>query len=79
MVKSSHSSSGGHRLAMGAVPTAAPLPKATPEHADDQLCFPPTVTVASSEQSPILIITVVAIVGLTVLVSVVVGVMLWRR
>ncbi|KAF4793701.1 Ephrin type-A receptor 10 [Turdus rufiventris] len=37
------------------------------------------LTVASSEQSPILIITVVAIVGLTVLVSVVVGVMLWRR
>ncbi|KAI1231257.1 Ephrin type-A receptor 10, partial [Lamprotornis superbus] len=37
------------------------------------------LTVASSEQSPILIITVVAILGLTVLVSVVVGVMVWRR
>ncbi|NWW33635.1 EPHAA protein, partial [Panurus biarmicus] len=37
------------------------------------------LTVASSEQSPVLIIAVVAIVGLTVLVSVVAGVMVWRR
>ncbi|XP_016159146.1 PREDICTED: ephrin type-A receptor 10 [Ficedula albicollis] len=37
------------------------------------------LTVASSEQSPVLIIAVVAIVGLTVLLSVVAGVMVWRR
>ncbi|XP_014114055.1 PREDICTED: ephrin type-A receptor 10, partial [Pseudopodoces humilis] len=37
------------------------------------------LTVASSEQSPVLIITVGAIVGLTVLVSMVVGLMVWRR
>ncbi|NXU87482.1 EPHA7 protein, partial [Xiphorhynchus elegans] len=43
------------------------------------LCFPPAVTVASSEQNPILIIVVVAITGLTVLVSTVIGVMVWRR
>ncbi|NXQ26545.1 EPHAA protein, partial [Alaudala cheleensis] len=48
----------------------------SPGHA---LCFPPAVTVASSEQSPILIIAVVAIVGLTLLVSVGAGVVLWRR
>ncbi|KAJ7417263.1 Ephrin type-A receptor 7 [Willisornis vidua] len=37
------------------------------------------LTVASSEQNPILIIVVVAIAGLTVLVSTVIGVMVWRR
>ncbi|XP_063211895.1 ephrin type-A receptor 10 [Chroicocephalus ridibundus] len=37
------------------------------------------LTVASSEQNPILIIAVVAIAGLTVLVSMVIGVMVWRR
>ncbi|NXK65304.1 EPHAA protein, partial [Sylvietta virens] len=37
------------------------------------------LTVASSEQNPVLIIAVLAIVGLTVLVSVVVGLMVWRR
>lgn len=37
------------------------------------------MTVASSEQSPVVLIAVVAIVGLTALVSMVVGVMLWRR
>ncbi|NWR51147.1 EPHAA protein, partial [Regulus satrapa] len=37
------------------------------------------LTVASSEQSPVLIIAVVATVGLTVLASVVVGLMVWRR
>lgn len=37
------------------------------------------VTVASSEQNPVLIIAVVAIAGLTVLVSMVIGVMVWRR
>ncbi|KAM8796199.1 ephrin type-A receptor 10 [Eudromia elegans] len=37
------------------------------------------LTVASSEQNPILIIVVVAIAGLTVLVSMVIGVMVWRR
>lgn len=79
MVKSSHSSSGGHRLAMGAVTKAAPLLKPAPEHVDEWLCLPPAVTVASSEQKPVLIIAVVATVGLTVLVSVLVGVVVWRR
>ncbi|XP_026719062.1 ephrin type-A receptor 10 [Athene cunicularia] len=37
------------------------------------------LTVASSEQNPVLIIAVVAIAGLTVLVSMVIGVMVWRR
>ncbi|XP_065712991.1 ephrin type-A receptor 10 [Patagioenas fasciata] len=37
------------------------------------------LTVASSEQNPVLTITVVAIAGLTVLVSMVIGVMVWRR
>ncbi|KAJ7411958.1 Ephrin type-A receptor 7 [Pitangus sulphuratus] len=37
------------------------------------------LTVASSEQNPVLIIVVVAIAGLTVLVSTVIGVMVWRR
>ncbi|XP_068028495.1 ephrin type-A receptor 10 [Anomalospiza imberbis] len=37
------------------------------------------LTVASSEQKPVLIIAVVATVGLTVLVSVLVSVMVWRR
>ncbi|NXP93339.1 EPHAA protein, partial [Passerina amoena] len=46
---------------------------------DEWLCFPPAVTVASSEQRPVLIIAVVAIVGLTVLLSLVLGVMVWRR
>ncbi|KFR15242.1 Ephrin type-A receptor 7, partial [Opisthocomus hoazin] len=45
----------------------------------NQLCFPPAVTVASSEQNPVLIIAVVAIAGLMVLVSMVIGVMVWRR
>lgn len=36
MVKSSQvASSGGHRLAMGAVTKAAPLLQAAPEHVDD--------------------------------------------
>ncbi|XP_052667440.1 ephrin type-A receptor 10 [Harpia harpyja] len=37
------------------------------------------LTVASSEQNPVLIIAVVAIAGLTVLVSMVIGMMVWRR
>ncbi|RMB91270.1 hypothetical protein DUI87_32409 [Hirundo rustica rustica] len=37
------------------------------------------LTVASSEQSPVLTIAVLAVVGLTVLASVVVGVTVWRR
>ncbi|XP_009994997.1 PREDICTED: ephrin type-A receptor 10 [Chaetura pelagica] len=37
------------------------------------------LTVASSEQSPVLLVTVGTIVGLTVLVSVVIGGMVWRR
>uniref|UniRef100_A0A8B9PN76 Ephrin type-A receptor 10 n=1 Tax=Apteryx owenii TaxID=8824 RepID=A0A8B9PN76_APTOW len=37
------------------------------------------LTVASSEQNPVLIIVVVAIAGLTVLVSMVIGMMIWRR
>ncbi|XP_072211325.1 ephrin type-A receptor 10 isoform X1 [Excalfactoria chinensis] len=37
------------------------------------------LTVASNEQNPVLIIIVVAIAGLTVLVSMVVGMMVWRR
>ncbi|XP_075293911.1 ephrin type-A receptor 10 [Opisthocomus hoazin] len=37
------------------------------------------LTVASSEQNPVLIIAVVAIAGLMVLVSMVIGVMVWRR
>ncbi|XP_064381347.1 ephrin type-A receptor 10 [Dromaius novaehollandiae] len=37
------------------------------------------LTVASSEQNPVLIIVVVAIAGLTVLVSMVIGTMIWRR
>lgn len=37
----SHSPSGGHRLAMGAVTKADPLLEPTPEHIDDRLCFPP--------------------------------------
>ncbi|XP_062450264.1 ephrin type-A receptor 10 [Rhea pennata] len=37
------------------------------------------LTVASSEQNPVLIIIVVAIAGLTVLVSMVIGMMIWRR
>ncbi|XP_048183146.1 ephrin type-A receptor 10 isoform X2 [Corvus hawaiiensis] len=37
------------------------------------------LTVASSEQKPVLIIAVVAIAGLTVLVSMVIGVMVWKR
>ncbi|NXU59567.1 EPHAA protein, partial [Turnix velox] len=36
-------------------------------------------TVASSEQNPVLIIVVVAITGLSVLVSMVIGMMVWRR
>lgn len=45
----------------------------------DHLCFPPAVSVASSEQNPVLIIVVVAIAGMTVLVSMVIGTMVWRR
>ncbi|NXQ89817.1 EPHAA protein, partial [Nyctibius grandis] len=41
--------------------------------------LPPAVTVASGEQNPVLIIAVVAIAGLTVLVSMAIGVMVWRR
>ncbi|KAM9533277.1 ephrin type-A receptor 10 [Guaruba guarouba] len=37
------------------------------------------LTVASSEQNPVLIIVVVAIAGMTVLVSMVIGTMVWRR
>ncbi|XP_010222522.1 PREDICTED: ephrin type-A receptor 10 [Tinamus guttatus] len=37
------------------------------------------LTVASSEQNPVLIIVVVAVAGLTVLVSMVIGIMVWRR
>ncbi|NWY01034.1 EPHAA protein, partial [Nothoprocta ornata] len=37
------------------------------------------LTVASSEQNPVLIIVVVAVAGLTVLVSMAIGVMVWRR
>ncbi|NXM87802.1 EPHAA protein, partial [Oenanthe oenanthe] len=37
------------------------------------------VTVASGEQSPVLILAVVAVVGLAVLLALVAGVMLWRR
>ncbi|KYO35608.1 hypothetical protein Y1Q_0013818 [Alligator mississippiensis] len=37
------------------------------------------LTVASSEQNPVIVIIVVAIAGLIVLVSMVIGVMIWRR
>ncbi|KAJ6663399.1 hypothetical protein lerEdw1_009478 [Lerista edwardsae] len=38
-----------------------------------------TVTVASSEQSPVVAVVVVSIAGLIVLVSMVLGIMIWRR
>ncbi|XP_066494563.1 ephrin type-A receptor 10 isoform X2 [Tiliqua scincoides] len=37
------------------------------------------VTVASSEQSPVVVVVVVSIAGLIVLVSMVLGIMIWRR
>ncbi|NXR64740.1 EPHAA protein, partial [Rhadina sibilatrix] len=46
---------------------------------DEWLCFPPAVPVASSEQSPVLIVAVLAVVGLTVLLAVGAGLVLWRR
>lgn len=66
-------------MALGAVAGAAPCRGLAPGRVADPLCFPPAVTVASSEQNPVLIIAVVAIAGLTVLVSMVIGVMVWRR
>lgn len=68
----SPSLAGGRRLGL-------PHPWDLPQGHGDQLHFPPAVTVASSEQNPVLTITVVAIAGLTVLVSMVIGVMVWRR
>lgn len=50
-----------------------------PRHDADGSASLLAVTVASNEQNPVLIIIVVAIAGLTVLVSMVVGMMVWRR
>ena len=75
----SHSLAGGRRPALGGAAGAALCLGPAPGHVADPLCFPPAVTVASSEQNPVLIIAVVAIAGLTVLVSMVIGVMVWRR
>lgn len=75
----SHSLAGGRRLALGGLAGAAPCLGLALGRVADPLCVPPAVTVASSEQNPILIIAVVAIAGLTVLVSMVIGVMVWRR
>jgi len=65
---------GGHRLAQRGVGHGM-----CPRHDADGSASLLAVTVASNEQNPVLIIIVVAIAGLTVLVSMVVGMMVWRR
>lgn len=80
MSESSHSfAGGGLQASTGRSGRGCPCLRPAPGCAANLLCFPPTVTVASSEQNPVLIIVVVVIAVLTVLVSIVIGVMVWRR
>lgn len=73
-----------HALQSRAIVGPAVVLKASATPAPGPLSLTPVllhsvVTVASSEQNPVIVIIVVAIAGLIVLVSMVIGVMIWRR